>query len=119
MFFSSHISYFSSALEAVRTGSYEITHVLLTYGALVNQACQKKWTAMHEAAKRGHSDIMMLLLRWEGEVTLKDQHGVSPLGTAAGNGQEEIMQILIYNGELLRFFSGRFELACCMGKIHP
>lgn len=114
-FFSCHLSHLSSALAAVRSGCYEIARVLLTYGAPVNQACGKRWTAMHEAAMRGHSDIMMLLLRWERQVMPKDQHGVTPLGTAAANGQEEIMQILIQNGELLCFFFGRLVLACCMG----
>ena len=69
----------------MRTGSHEIAHVLLTYGASVYQDCAKKWTAMHEAAKKGHSDIMMLLLSWQCKLTLKDQDGVTLLGIAAEN----------------------------------
>lgn len=74
---------------------------LLRNNALVDQICLKKWTAMHEAAKVGCSDIMMLLIRNGANIMQTNGHGVSPLGVAAEYGHAEVLEILIHKGNHL------------------
>lgn len=73
---------------------------LILGGAFVEQVCLKKWAAIHEAAKVGCADILMLLLRHGGKVTARDGHGVTPLGVAAEFGHPDILEILIQNGKM-------------------
>uniref|UniRef100_A0A8C6SSN3 Ankyrin repeat and SOCS box containing 15 n=1 Tax=Neogobius melanostomus TaxID=47308 RepID=A0A8C6SSN3_9GOBI len=87
---------------AVRSGSYEMTHMLVNQGAWVEQACRKRWTAMHEAAKVGDSDILMQLLRNGGRVNQKDISGVTPLAVAAAHGHIHIIEILVNCGRSAR-----------------
>ena len=87
---------------AVTQGSYEMVGILILNGALVEQICLRKWTAMHEAAKVGCSDVFMLLLRNGGQITQKSGHGVIPLGIAAENGHADVMDIIIKEGEPLK-----------------
>lgn len=54
---------------------------------------------MHEAAKVGNADILMLLLRNGGRVNQKDVAGVTPLAVAAERGHFHIMEILLSCGE--------------------
>uniref|UniRef100_A0A8C9WLM4 Ankyrin repeat and SOCS box containing 15 n=1 Tax=Scleropages formosus TaxID=113540 RepID=A0A8C9WLM4_SCLFO len=91
--------------SAVRIRSYDIVSTLIMKGAFVEQVCLKKWTAMHEAARVGCDDIMMLLLRNGGRVTERDGHGVTPLGVAAENAHAEVLEILIYHGKGTDAFS--------------
>lgn len=88
----------TSYLAAVRAGSYEMTCVLVAHGAWVEQVCQKKWTAVHEAAKVGDADILMLLLRNGGRVNQKDVTGVTPLAVAAEHGHFHVSEILVNCG---------------------
>lgn len=96
--FSSIKLYLYFSFAAVRTDSYDIALALIKQGALVNQICRKKWTAMHEAAKVGCIDILKLLLQHGGQVSETDQHGVTPMGIAAEYAQAEVLDILIHNG---------------------
>lgn len=84
---------------AVRNSYYEIVQALIIGGAFVEQVCLKSWTATHEAAKVGCSDILMMLLRHGGKVNGRDGHGVTPLGVAAEYAHPEILRILITNGK--------------------
>lgn len=70
----------------MRTGSYPVTHALVACGAWVEQLCPKKWTAVHEAAKVGDVDVLMLLLRNGGRVNHKDAAGATPLAVAQSTG---------------------------------
>lgn len=72
---------------------------LLAGGAEVDQVCLKKWTAVHEAARAGCVHVMKLLLRNGGQVTVTDQHGVTPLGIAAEYNHPEVLELLIKYGE--------------------
>lgn len=83
----------------MRTGSYAMTHTLVAYGAWVEQVCPKKWTAMHEAAKVGNVDILMLLLRNGGRVNHKDVTGVTALAVAAEHGHFHMTEILLNCGQ--------------------
>lgn len=76
-----------------------MTRNLVAHGAWVEQVCRKNWTAMHEAAKVGDVDILMLLLRNGGRVNHKDVMGVTPLAVAAEHGHFQIAEILLSCGQ--------------------
>ncbi|CAG5927609.1 unnamed protein product [Menidia menidia] len=88
----------SPLLIAVRQSSYDMVLSLIMGGAFVEQVCLSKWSAVHEAAKVGCPSILMLLLRHGAKVTVRDGHGVTPLGIAAEYGHAEALDILIQNG---------------------
>lgn len=54
---------------------------------------------MHEAAKVGDVDILMLLLRNGGRINHKDVTGVTPLAVAAEHGHFQIAEILLSCGQ--------------------
>ncbi|XP_016303921.1 ankyrin repeat and SOCS box protein 15 isoform X2 [Sinocyclocheilus anshuiensis] len=94
---------------ATQAGLVEIVRTLLEHGASPNRinsknesplllACPKKWTAIHEAAKVGCTDILTLLLQHGGNVSETNEHGVTPMGIAAEYGQAEALDILIHYG---------------------
>lgn len=78
---------------------------LIAGGAQVEQACLKKWTAMHEASRTGCVPVMELLLQNGGQVSETDQHGVTPLGIAAEYSHAEVLELLIKHGEPLHHTS--------------
>lgn len=90
---------FFAHLAAVKAGSYEMTSTLVAHDAWVEQICRKKWTAMHEAAKVGDVDILMLLLRNGSRVNHRDVTGVTPLAVAAEHGHFHITEILLNCGQ--------------------
>lgn len=76
-----------------------MTHALISYGAWAEQVCWRNWTATHEAARLGNTDILMLLLRNGGRVNHKDLRGVTPLAVAAEHGHAHIAEVLLSCGE--------------------
>nr|XP_029135210.1 ankyrin repeat and SOCS box protein 15-like [Labrus bergylta] len=88
----------SPLLIAVRKKSYDMVFTLIMGGAFVEQVCQSKWTATHEAAKVGCPAVLLLLLRHGAKVTTRGAHGVTPLGIAAEYGNAEALEILIHHG---------------------
>lgn len=86
-------------VTAVRMDLFDVALTLISKGAPVNQYCLKKWTALHEAAKMGCTDILRLLLIHGGKISETDQHGVTPIAVAAEYGQTEALEILIQNGQ--------------------
>ncbi|XP_033883256.2 ankyrin repeat and SOCS box protein 15 isoform X2 [Acipenser ruthenus] len=88
----------SPLLLAVRHGSYDMVLNLIKNEAPVDQFCIKRWTAMHEAAKLGLSNIVRLLIRSGGNVNEKDAYGVTPLATAAEYGRTDALELLILKG---------------------
>lgn len=85
----------------MRGGFYEISHTLLVYGAWAEQPSPSlRWTAVHEAARRGHADMLTLLLRNGGVcVDQRDATGATPLAVAAEHGQLHIAEILLHCGQ--------------------
>uniref|UniRef100_A0A673NNU6 Ankyrin repeat and SOCS box containing 15a n=1 Tax=Sinocyclocheilus rhinocerous TaxID=307959 RepID=A0A673NNU6_9TELE len=94
------------------TDSFEITFTLISQGASVKQACPKKWTAIHEAAKVGCTDILTLLLQNGGNYLETDEHGVTPMGIAAEYGQAEALDILIHYDSVLYDAAGSGNPDC-------
>ncbi|XP_077194472.1 ankyrin repeat and SOCS box protein 15 isoform X1 [Paroedura picta] len=88
-------------LIAIRLGSYKMASTLIEFNCTINQPCVKRWSAMHEAAKQGHNDIIALLLKNGGNVHLRDGYGVTPLGVAAENGHCDVLEHLIHKVTLL------------------
>lgn len=85
----------------MRGGSYEISHALLAYGAWAEQPIpSRKWTAVHEAARRGHADVLTLLLRSGGGcVDQRDATGATPLAVAAEHGHLQAAEVLLHCGQ--------------------
>lgn len=83
--------------------SLGIVSLLIKSGALEDQLCQGKWTAMHEVARLGCGHLAMLLLRAGASVSQKDRHGVTPLGVAAQHGQLETLDMLICYGKVIMY----------------
>ena len=71
---------------------------MIARGAWVEELCRKEWTAMHEAAKLGSSEMIMLLIRHGGRANQKDFHGVTPLSVAADCCHLHIIEILLHHG---------------------
>ncbi|KAG8142839.1 hypothetical protein E2320_006028 [Naja naja] len=90
-------------LIAVRQKSHEMVSILIEYNCVINQPCVKRWSAMHEAAKRGCSDIVALLVKNGGNIQQKDGYGVTPLGVAAEYGHCDVLEYLIHKGVALKF----------------
>lgn len=76
-----------------------MTQALVSHGAWAEQLCWRRWTATHEAAKLGHADILLLLLRNGGLVNHQDLTGVTPLAVAAEHGHAHIAELLLSCGE--------------------
>ncbi|XP_069085980.1 ankyrin repeat and SOCS box protein 15 isoform X2 [Pleurodeles waltl] len=71
---------------------------LIRHSCSINQPCIKRWSAMHEAAKKGRKDIMALLLKNGGDMNLRNGYGVTPLGVAAEYGHCDVLEHLIHKG---------------------
>jgi ankyrin repeat protein len=56
------------------------------------------WTPLHEAAWKGHVEIIRLLLQNGAEVNAKNNYGYTPLHYAACNGHIDILHLLVENG---------------------
>ncbi len=78
-----------------------MVYALIAHGAVEDQVCSKRWTALHEAAQVGCVDIIILLLRRGGQISVRDCHGATPLSVAAECANHEVLQVLIDSGEKL------------------
>jgi ankyrin repeat protein len=55
-------------------------------------------TPLHQAAARGHKEVVELLIAKGADVNAKAENGVAPLHVAAGAGHKEIAELLIAKG---------------------
>ena len=65
---------------------------------MVNVNCVKGndiSTPMHEAANKGHTEVVKLLLRGGAEVDKKDKFGMTPLNIAARNCHKNVVKVLL------------------------
>ncbi|KAM8891063.1 dynein axonemal heavy chain 12 isoform 3-T4 [Spinachia spinachia] len=87
-----------AGVQPVKSGSCELTSMLVAHNAWLDQVCRRKRTAMHEAAAAGDVDVLMLLLRNGGRVTQRDESGRTPLALAAEHGHVDVAEILLNCG---------------------
>ncbi|MCJ1387554.1 hypothetical protein MMC18_000397 [Xylographa bjoerkii] len=84
---------------AVRVGSTSVVRVLLSNGADVNQQNDDGWTALHEAAKEGHVELVRQLIEeHNADLGLRLINGSLPLHLAAQHGQHSCVAVLLQKG---------------------
>lgn len=79
----------------------KIVELLVEKGVDINARDPKQgWTALHLAARDGHSDIVRFLLENGAEVDARDIFGNTPLGKAVMNykGNNEVIHLLLAHG---------------------
>lgn len=85
--------------KAAKAGRAEAADVLIRVGkADVNKLSAFGSTPLHEAAVRGHTHIVELLLRHGASHSLKDHEGVTPLEAAAAENKHEVVKLLVDAG---------------------
>jgi len=85
--------------QAARDGQTETVRSLLDRGAGVDQ--NNLWTnetALMEAAKAGHFDIVKLLLEEHADINARNLKGETALMAAAGEGRADIVKFLLGKG---------------------
>ena len=66
-----------------------------------NQGGPEKKTALHWAIKKGHLDIVRMLIKNKGKdinINLQDNQGYTPLNTACANGHKGVVEALLKRG---------------------
>ena len=81
-------------------GNFKICEYLIQMGADVNKRSIKGNTAMHDCAETGSTEIMSLLIKNKARM-MEDAYHITPLLTAALNGTESILHLLINENKCL------------------
>ncbi|XP_044194264.1 ankyrin repeat and SOCS box protein 3 isoform X1 [Thunnus albacares] len=83
---------------AVDGGHKEVVELLVGKGAEVNGTHTAScWTCLHQAAYKGHSEIVRTLVN-VCNLEAVDDHKISPLFVASQYGQQECLEILVHAG---------------------
>ncbi|XP_076834757.1 ankyrin repeat and EF-hand domain-containing protein 1 isoform X2 [Brachyhypopomus gauderio] len=90
--------YKTPLMAACSSGSYEMTHFLITLGADVNACDQFNWTPLHHACHAGQVDIMELLLQRGAVVDAVALNGATPLMRAIQSSRLSCVDHLIAAG---------------------
>lgn len=83
---------------ACERNSAAIVAVLLNHGVAVNTRCIQGWTALQETVVRSNLEICDMLLKAGAKLNLRNMYGITPLFTAAQNGQMAALHFLIKHG---------------------
>jgi ankyrin repeat protein len=89
----------SMLFVAAHCGKKEMVEFLLEKGAKSNRKDDTGLTALHEAAKNGHAEIVeMLLTKGKADVNAEDEHGDTALLFATSQNNLSVMRVLTLNG---------------------
>ncbi|XP_044737008.1 ankyrin-3-like isoform X2 [Chrysoperla carnea] len=90
----------TSFLRAARSGQLETIQEFLDLGTIkdINVSNANGLNALHLAAKEGHTDVVLELIRRGAVVDAATKKGNTALHIACLAGQEEIVRILVQNG---------------------
>jgi len=87
------------AASAAEERQWEVAKRLVEYGTDISAKDNSGWTVLHSAARRGHGDMLKLLLGAGADVESKDGiAGQTPLSWAACYGHLEIVKVLVEAG---------------------
>ncbi|HQO22158.1 MAG TPA: ankyrin repeat domain-containing protein [Spirochaetota bacterium] len=82
---------------AVEDYSEESVKILLNSHALVNLSSKKdKKTPLHYAVLRNNKAVVLQLLSFNADVSLKDTNGMTPIDYAEKNGFKELLNLMLY-----------------------
>jgi len=85
--------------RAIQGGSVEVVTFLLDHGVGVNEPINDvNGTSLMEAARRGHKDIVVLLLNRGADVKAHSQDGIDAMDDAADFGHADIVALLADHG---------------------
>ena len=82
-------------IEEARNGNTEFVRVLIEFATSPNQANQKGWTPLHEAAYQGHLEVCRLMLEKIEDTNPPDEEGETPLHCAARSGHLEVCRLIL------------------------
>ena len=85
-------------LAAAEAGDTQLLISTLRYVRNINFAGDRKQTALHKAATRGHKDVVQLLLTNGALLDATDDVGDTPLHDAARRGHTSTVELLLTNG---------------------
>lgn len=72
--------------------------LILAFGGSVNQRCHSGWTALHEAVRRGNTQLCEALLQAGAAIEATNSYGITPLIEAARHGRTKMVNYLISKG---------------------
>ncbi|XDV51187.1 hypothetical protein PO909_020113, partial [Leuciscus waleckii] len=88
----------SPLVVAIRNKHYDMTKLLLSFSARVDQEGAHRRTALHEAARLGLDEFVDLLLKSGAHPDPRSSYGLTPLALAAQAGHLEITRTLLRRG---------------------
>jgi ankyrin repeat protein len=89
----------SALMVAAAKGHVDATRLIINAGADINTVDIYLWTPLHRAAYENRIKVVEILLEQESiDIQLRDDHGATALHHAAGNGNTEIVRLLIAAG---------------------
>ena len=84
---------------------FQIVRILLEHSANINISDIRGATPLHRAASKGNLDVVKLLLKFKGnlslEINVKDVYGNTPLHLACEEDRREEAKLLVENGASL------------------
>ncbi|KAG8406698.1 hypothetical protein J3459_013951 [Metarhizium acridum] len=84
----------SAVSWAAKEGEKELVEFLLRKGGQVTVTSKLGRTPLHQAAQKGHNDVVRLLLKWGATLTT-DSQGRTPLHLAARHGKIAVVRLLL------------------------